>query len=297
VNISTVSIARGGVLDLNGFVQTLAGLTLEGGVGSGANVTMGAGQINLDGNLQTTVSGGGPVGALISGNIYLSSNRTFTIADGSAVGDLTMNAVVLGPGGIIKDGAGTVTFNAANTLSGTTAINNGRAIVVGSLDNSNVIVSSGVGVGMLLGTGSVKSIVAAAGSYVSPGMPALTSGPDVQLLADSFFTVSIAGPAVNDKLVATGNVSLAGNLNVSLNYAPAVGATFTIIDGTGGTGTVTGTFAGVPEGTILGFGAYKLQIHYDTKSVTLTAVCGMPDATTPTVTAPAAATVTQSVCQ
>ncbi len=116
------------------------------------------------------------------------------------------------------------------------------------------------------------------------------------LNAGSTFTVELNGTTVGsqyDQLNAAGSVTLAGSLVASFGFTPAVSNTFTIIQATG---TITGTFNGLPNGATLCASGRTLQIAYTTNTVTLTVV-SLTDVTAPTVTAPAAATVTQTTCQ
>jgi autotransporter-associated beta strand protein len=68
------------------------------------------------------------------GNIDLDNGtRTFTVADGAAATDMSISAVITNTGSIIKDGAGTLSLDAANTYSGTTTITNGGTLIANVL--------------------------------------------------------------------------------------------------------------------------------------------------------------------
>src|SRR5262249_2843917 len=94
------------------------------------------------------------------------------------------------------------------------------------------------------------------------------------------------------QVVATGNVNLAGTLQVALlnGFTPQPADRLTIIDNRGG-GAIHGTFAGLPEGGLVNVGPYAFQIRYAgaaSNAVTLTV---LPSATTATVTSSAAPSV------
>lgn len=96
----------------------------------------------------------------------------------------------------------------------------------------------------------------------NPGV--LTVG-GVALGSSSMFAVRLDGTTAGtqyDQLADTGSVSWSGaTLSVSLGFSPAVGQTFTIINNGGGS-AVSGTFAGLPEGTVFTAGGVPLRISY-----------------------------------
>ena len=79
------------------------------------------------------------------------------------------------------------------------------------------------------------------------------------------FYAEINGPNVGsqyDQVNVTGTVSLGGaTLNPTLGFAPTTGQQFTIINNDGAD-AVTGTFAGLPEGTVFSIGTKTFQISY-----------------------------------
>jgi autotransporter-associated beta strand protein len=113
-----VAIGAGGLLDLQTFSTPVATLTLNGG-----QVTAtGAGTLTLNGNV--TATGVGATVATIAGNLDIGLGpRTFTVTDNAGTDpDLDITARILGSGGIIKTGAGTLAFSgsASNTFLGLT---------------------------------------------------------------------------------------------------------------------------------------------------------------------------------
>jgi len=137
---SAVTVAgsndRTGTLDLNGFDETIASLTLGGGNGqSTAVVQTGTGTLTLNGTL-TYSSAGNPRGSTISGNLNMggATPRTFDIADSSNAGgpavfrypapEVAISAVVSN-GQLRKTSAGILGLTAANTYAGGTTIEGG----------------------------------------------------------------------------------------------------------------------------------------------------------------------------
>jgi autotransporter-associated beta strand protein len=59
---ASVTVSSGGVLDLNGFSDTIGALTVQSGAATGAQVTTGAGMLTLGGNASLTVDSTGAVG-------------------------------------------------------------------------------------------------------------------------------------------------------------------------------------------------------------------------------------------
>lgn len=115
-----IRILDSGLLDMNGFSDSLGVLTLIGG-----DITTGVGTLSMSGNLfATSTSAGGS--ANISGILNLgASTRTFTVTNGPITPDLTISAQVIGTGGIIKAEGGMMSLQNSNTFSGAVTVNDG----------------------------------------------------------------------------------------------------------------------------------------------------------------------------
>ncbi|HEV8269083.1 MAG TPA: autotransporter-associated beta strand repeat-containing protein [Thermoanaerobaculia bacterium] len=293
-NLSVTNVGVTPEFDLAiGNQQTIASLTLTGG---NVSLATSLATLTLNGNV-TTLAADSSSEIFGPGHLALgAAPRTFTVADGPADDDLIVDAVITGAGlGIVKAGPGRMVLTGSNTYSGATTVNAGTLVVNGSQPFSNVTVNSG---GTLGGSGTVRNITGNSGGVVSPGSSPgiLSAGPLVTLGSGSTLAVEIDGTtagALYDRLSASGTATITGcTLLVLLGYSPAMGDSFTILQAT----TVTGTFASLPEGATLCAGGVTLTIHYTAATVTLT-VTSLADGTSPSVTPPAGATVTQTTCQ
>jgi hypothetical protein len=136
------------------------------------------------------------------------------------------------------------------------------------------ILSSVTGTGSVLfngqtlsGSGSIEGPLAVNQGTFSPGIgstkAAVFSVGTLSMAAQSGFQIDIQGPDPGvgySQLVSAGAVDLGGsNLNLALNYVPKVTDSFVILKSSG---PLTGTFQGLPEGSILRFPNGPLQIHY-----------------------------------
>jgi hypothetical protein len=117
---------------------------------------------------------------------------------------------------------------------------------------------------------------------VGPGV--LHTG-SATFLVGSSFGVRLDGPSPGgqngyDQLVVNGTLDLnAGpQLGVTLGYTPSGGDTYTIVTATGG---ITGTFAGLPNNSVLQVNGRSYRITYTANSVVLTNVQFLPPVASP----------------
>jgi fibronectin-binding autotransporter adhesin len=194
--------------------------------------------------------------------------------DGNVV--LSGNATAVGVVPIVNVSAGTLTVNGAFTGTSALLVNNGAT---------------------LSGSGSVGTVLALAGSTLTPGTsPGKLGTGDLTLFSGSTFKSEINGAAAGtgyDQADVTGAVNLNGDvgagatLNVTLGFNPAVGSTFTIINNDGAD-PVFGTFNGLAQGATFVAGTVTFQISYvggDGNDVVLTAQAVVSLATTTTLVA------------
>jgi autotransporter-associated beta strand protein len=239
-----VSVNATGLLNLAGQSNSFGALTLAGG-----EVETGSGILTLDGDLSATAGT-----SLLGGNVKLVGSRVFTVATGTLV---NVTAAVGGSGGITKAGAGTLTLAGTNSYNAATTVTAGTLIVNGTMSSSQIVVRSGAVVG---GTGMLASLSIQGGSY----QPGSTAGPlgvqgNASFASGSLFTVNLTA-AGNNELVSAGQIILTGSiLKLSLGYQPTSGTKFTIASAAQG---IVGTFAGLPEGSLVTINNVPLRISY-----------------------------------
>ena len=207
----------------------------------------------------------------------------------AAPGASMLSQALAGKGGLTFDGTGTLTVSGINTFTGDTLLNDGTLILTGSLGSSPVTVVGG----SFRGSGDMASLTATGGT-VRPGQSAgtFTSAGAADLGAGNQFVVEINGSAAGtgySQVIADG-VALGATLELAQTsvFTPMIGSHFTIIDNTG-TLPVTGTFAGLPEGSVVPLGALRFVISYiggSGNDVVLTAINNVPTPSGGVVTAP-----------
>ncbi|MBN8457587.1 MAG: autotransporter-associated beta strand repeat-containing protein [Verrucomicrobia bacterium] len=178
-----VTVNATGVLNLNGFSETINGLAGVGPVQAGTGTPV------------LTVGAGDRTSAYTG----VMSNGAGTLA-------------------LTKTGTGTLTLGGANTYTGATTVNAGTLLVNGSLAaGSAVSVASGATLG---GTGTVAGAVSVAtGGTVSPGASVGTLATGAATLAGTYLC-EIDGASA-DRVNVTGNLNLAGStITFSVLNAP-----------------------------------------------------------------------------
>jgi len=162
VDTQTVTVQSGGTLDLNGNSDQITNLTMSGG-----RVLTGAGTLTWTGTY--TYNQGSQ--AVLSGNFNLGTAaglRPFNINDGAFVDDVVFvgatntfglpASVISGPGGIQKQGIGTLRLDGANTFTGASRLDAGVLALGDDLalsttvvnltnnaDNTNIVIRSSGG--------------------------------------------------------------------------------------------------------------------------------------------------------
>ena len=148
-----ITVNAGGLLDLNGFAESMIDLSINGG-----SVTTGTGYLNVRGS----VSAGNSPASSYTGNLHLESPTNGGLRDVSVAsgGTFTITGVVGNgdnglPAGLSKTGAGTLTFNGAdaNIYLGETQVNGGTLFLArtsagfpnnfGAAMGGNLVVNNG----------------------------------------------------------------------------------------------------------------------------------------------------------
>jgi len=192
--------------------------------------------------------------------LILSGPSTISVADTShslfLLGDLS------GSQTLAKTGAGLLSIGAASTYGGPTTISGGTLDIAAPIV-SDVILDGG----RLAGDASVGAVSSSTGGTVAPGVsPGILGTGSLSFDTATTFEVEIDGtsPGVggHDQLAVTGSVSLGDAvLDIQLGFSPADSDAFVIIDNDG-TDTVSGSFAGLSEGSIFSAGGSDFAISY-----------------------------------
>jgi MBG domain (YGX type)/YDG domain/Bacterial Ig-like domain (group 3) len=221
---------------------------------------------------------------------------TVSVATG---GTLNMEGAISGSAGLSLSGGGTFDLSGTNTYSGQTLVSDATLLVDGT---TGTVLDSGV----LGGDGTVGN-VSSVGGTISPGdggSPVVLNTGILNLDSNSSFVTELDGTSPGngatgyDQVVASGTVSLGGatlDATLGTNYVPTVGSQYTIISNT--SGPISGTFAGLTEGSTVVISGFDFSISYkggsSSEDVVLTA---LPFPTTTSISATAStSTYGQSV--
>jgi autotransporter-associated beta strand protein len=229
--------------------------------------------VNSDGLLRFQVRSSTSLSSLTgSGRIEIMSADEL----GLGVGDssYTFDGRISGAGKLVKGGSGTVTLNGDNTLTGETSASLGKLVINGMHVGSKVVVNS---LGQLGGNGQLGDLTVFPSTRLAPGAsPGRLSANNVVLRPSSNFELEFDGPDAGtgyDQLHVISSASISNSiLRMAMNYLPANGQVFKIIDKSG-PGPVLGTFANGGEGTIFNLNGFEAVLSYvggDGNDVTLT---------------------------
>jgi hypothetical protein len=229
--------------------------------------------------------------------VVLGANTTLTSTSSGAI---SLNSTVNGAFSLTVNTAGATTF--AGAVGGTTALTsvttdapgstaiNGGSITTTTTQTYNDPVSTPAGTTTLTST---TNQAISFGSNIRPGGPAvigtisLATTAVTTLTAANTFNVDVNGPASADQLA---NAGLGGGINLggatlSVNVlASAVGDVYTIVSSP--SGGITGTFAGLANGSTFMSGGRIFLITYTATAVKLL------DAQAPAITSAASAAFT-----
>jgi autotransporter-associated beta strand protein len=293
------TVADGAVLELSGNITTTnEALTLNGsGISDGGalrntsgnntyagNITLAtASRINSDAGLLTLDATTGAAIVAVDQNLTLGGVGNITVAD----------AITLGTGNLVKDGAGTVILSGDNSYTGTTTVSDGLLRINGdsSLATGAVSVASGAtlgGSGTIGGLSSTATIasggtltggnVGSSGTVgvldplVTDAVGTLTFGGDLTASSGSIWLVDLVQGGTADLINVGGALDITGaNLAINFGGGFVVDQVYTIANYTGG---LTGNFAGFIEGAFVDPNSLY-RINYGTGpsgAITLTAV-------------------------
>ncbi|WP_244521455.1 autotransporter outer membrane beta-barrel domain-containing protein [Bradyrhizobium sp. DOA9] len=230
-----------------------------------------------------------------SGFYYIGGGNTLTVGSNNrstevsgVIGDYDpCGCGPAGPGSLEKVGSGTLILSGTNTYTGTTTVNGGILRVDGNISQSSLTtVNAG---GALFGAGIVGNTMIANGGIYAPG----DGGPgssmwvqgDLAFQSGALYLVQVGSGSTASFANVFGNVTLNGNVGVSLYAGSTILPQYTIMQFSG---AAIGNFAGVaapggligttsvdPSGTVylnftLDYGAkYALDINQKNVATTL----------------------------
>ncbi|HEV8267904.1 MAG TPA: autotransporter-associated beta strand repeat-containing protein, partial [Thermoanaerobaculia bacterium] len=228
----TITIDIDGLLDVGNRAETIGPLTMLGG-----GVSLGTGILTLSGNVSKP---SGATTATIGGNSGIVNLIATRIVDTGGTGspDIQVNAIVQGPGGLVKNGTGTLQLANNNTYTGTLILNAG----VVSLQNPNALGSNTAASGTTVNTG---------------GALVLNFSP---FALGEFLTLNGSGNAAAPAaLVASFTTALTGGISLQSNATIAEagsGQTLTVSGIVSGTGGLTTAGAAISKIILSGDNTY-----------------------------------------
>ncbi len=242
-----------------------------------ANSTIGP-TLDLDGHTQTigSLAGGGTAGGLVTDT----NTNSATLQTGADNASTTYSGAIQDNNGTValtKQGTGEFTFAGSDSATGATTVTSGELVVNGSIVHSSVALDGGT----LAGLGSVDGIQGGTPSATlgGPAPGVFTSTAAVSLTSADTVAVNFTNASGQDfdQLDANGPISLGDatlQVTAAHGFAGAAPAdVFTIIENSSRR-AVTGTFAGLPQGSVIRLPNLQFVISYiggtDGENVTLT---------------------------
>jgi autotransporter-associated beta strand protein len=155
-----ITINASGLVDLNGFSENVANITLNGGdldAPGPRRLPLGNITVNQNTNSQAT----------ISGRMSLNSSPIIDVTGHYFSPDLSVPAELFGDGGLTKNGAGELALTASNSYTGPVTVNDGYLLVDNSfalgMTNGGTIVNTGAVLGLRFGADVPREALTLAG--------------------------------------------------------------------------------------------------------------------------------------
>ncbi len=191
---------------------------------------------------------------------------------------LILSGAISGTGVVRGIGPGPTILSGADTYTGATMTGgvDGFLIINGTLaGTSGVTATSALGISRLEGSGTFTANLTVRSDFTSVTVVAPGQGSNTGILStgaalfdgvNTTLSVKLNGTTVGteyDQLNVTGGVSLVGvpTLDVALGFVPPNATAFTIVKNNTGS-TISGTFAGLPEGATFVENTTTFQISY-----------------------------------
>ena len=242
--------ATGTVATYTGVISGPADLTVGDGINAGTvvltgNNTYGSGNTLIKGLSTLQLGNAGTSGSII-GNVTDNGNLVFNRSD-----LITFSGNISGAGSLGQNGTGTTILTGTNSYAGATTVLAGTLQVDGTLGNTAVTVQNA---GILSGRGTISGPVTIQdGGHLAPGPAARTLGVgNLTLSSGSILdyllsTPGVIGGGVNTLVNVTGNLTLAGTLNITNGGNFGSGA-YRLLNYTGGLSDLTLALGSLPTG-------------------------------------------------
>ena len=234
-----VSVDTDGQFILDGTVgqpasDAIHALTLTIGPSAGSSVTTsgvgGLGKLAIGGNVTVNLAGTGAIGATIAGAIDFGSNSpTLTIYDGAASNDLSISATISGSAGYTKMGAGTLAQGSSGPTGPVTVA---AGVLTLNSPGMNDAVPGNLTIGSDTGAAGGAVVRLLRSSQVGDlSLVALKADGVFDLNNNTDTVGSLAlesGASFGSSVTAgTGQLSLQGNLSLTVHGSGAVAANIT----------------------------------------------------------------------
>ncbi|MFG1465914.1 autotransporter-associated beta strand repeat-containing protein [Xanthobacter sp. DSM 24535] len=180
-------------------------------------ISQGTLSVSSDANLGATTGGLSFNGGTLENTSTFTTARAITLEAGGGTlqtdADLTVSSVIAGTGGLAKTGDGTTVLTGMNTYTGGTSISAGTLMVDGTVVGAMNVASGGT----LGGNGTVGGVttVASGGTLIGRQGEVLNFGSDLTLSSGSNINVSLGAPESTGLFNVAGNLTLAGQFNVT----------------------------------------------------------------------------------
>lgn len=197
-------------------------LTLRGTASFAGHSTAGSATLTVSAGQQVAF---GESSSLSAASVVLGVGSSILFTDHAGGG----SGVISGPGGLEKNGAGSVTLSGASTYTGSTSVNAGTLLIDGSLADTAVTVASSATLG---GRGTLGGLATLAnGAHLAPGAITFQNGLILQDGAMLDFALGTNGDHIQLSGGTLTGPGGAGGLTLNLTAATGFGpGTYTLFD-------------------------------------------------------------------
>jgi autotransporter-associated beta strand protein len=259
-----VALRMAGVVVVNGAPNNWIGdrILLENLSLTAGTATPGAKSITLTASAGVTGTGDVVNGSTIAMTVVIDQAGDSTF--GGRLGGAPTGAANDRNIAFTKQGTGVLTLSGASGLAGSTTVSGGMLSVTGAITSSPMTVGASA---VLRGTGTTDGTFVSSGGTVAPGLsPGRLNTGNITFASGANFNVEVNGTSAGstyDQLNVVGTVNLGGatlgTVGSTISTPPT---TDIVLISNDGTDPVTGTFAGLAEGSLVVINGVKFFITY-----------------------------------